>query len=84
MDNGGYDELGDLRREIEKLHAKLDKQAERDAKLTHERAVLAHHVRWGGCSAEASRIVAEALGEPNAVRSLDEAMRFKINGDAAK
>ena len=74
-----FDDIGDLRRTIEKLHARIDAQAERDAKLTHERNALAVFLRHGdGDVAEVKRIVDEALGD-RASASLDAAMRFKVS-----
>lgn len=79
-----FDNIGDLRRTIEKLNARLDTQAERDAKLTHERNVLAAFLRHGdGDAAEVKRIVDEALGD-RASASLDAAMRFKIGMTAGQ
>lgn len=80
MTAGDFDEVGDLRRIIEGLNIRLDKQAERDAKLTHERNVLAMFARHGeGDLNEVRRIVDEALGD-RVTRSLDAAMRRKMGG----
>lgn len=73
-----FDEPGDLRRVICALNQKIDEQAERDARLTHDRATLAAFIRHGGGKVdEVRRIVDEALGD-RATSAIDAAMRRKI------
>ena len=63
MSEHTFDELGDLRRVIAALNQKIDEQAERDAKLTYERARLAAFIRHGdGDVEEIRRMVDDALG----------------------